>query len=199
MTMREPGDLQRFEHLYTTAVDAKNAAAKEFNNEQVGAAASRKEYFEKLAFGSAAAIAAIVSFVGTHSGRLQPPWLLRCSLISLVVAVVAALYRNLRFPSYALQVRRNMWMEAVIKETEHKRGYVQVALRPVDIDTGKPIDPSQYRQESEEFQTKVAANLERGAKRVIRLVREANASEWLCLTAVGVATISLVWLAIRNF
>ena len=90
-------------------------------------------------------------------------------------------------------------MEAVIKETEHKRGYVQVALRPVDIDTGKPIDPSQYRQESEEFQTKVAANLERGAKRVIRLVREVNASEWLCLTAVGVATISLVWLAIRNF
>ena len=75
--MREPGDLQRFEHLYTTAVDAKNAAAKEFNNEQVGAAASRKEYFEKLAFGSAAAIAAIVSFVGTHS-RLWSLSLLRC-------------------------------------------------------------------------------------------------------------------------
>jgi hypothetical protein len=55
----------------------------------------KTQYFEKIALASAGTIALVVSFVGSHAGRLQPPWLLRSALIVLVLAMITAMYRNL--------------------------------------------------------------------------------------------------------
>src|SRR6266481_3639165 len=84
-------------------------------------AKERTQYFEKLAIGSGATIAAIVSFLGVHAGKLHPVWIMQCSLISLVVAIVAALYRNFRYPHYILAVTNVSWINAKLYQQQRKK------------------------------------------------------------------------------
>lgn len=134
-----PIDVERLNRLVEHAGKTVDAAAKELNEAQVDSAVGRKEYFERLTFGAGAAIAAIVSFLGTHGGKLQPAWIMRCSLISLVISMVAALYRNLRYPNCVLEVRRRIWLEARLDEQQHRKELFK-AQPSVDVHTGKAID-----------------------------------------------------------
>lgn len=199
MKIVDPLESQRIGHLLESASKAKCSAAKDLNDEQVNSAAGRKEYFEKLALGSGAAIAAIVSFVGTHSGRLQPPWLLRCSLVSLVVGVIAALYRNFRHPVYILEARRKLWLEASLTEQQCKREYFLVNPNTIDMHTGQRIDGVQWAQDAEASDVKAKELIDKLGIRVERLIREWQGAENVCLIAIGIAMVSLVWLAIINF
>jgi len=58
-------------------------------------AKERTQFFEKLAIGAGATIAALVSFLGANNKRvLHPEWILRCALVALVVAMFGAMLRN---------------------------------------------------------------------------------------------------------
>ena len=48
--------------------------------------------------------------LGTHAAKLQPPWILRGALISLVLTIVAGLFRNYRYPNYVLQIHKISWI-----------------------------------------------------------------------------------------
>ena len=108
----DPHDATRLRHLLQNADQSLKDARADISQTQVDGAKEKTQYFEKLAIGSGASIAAIVSFLGTHTARLQPAWILRCSLISLAVALVAALYRNYRYMSYVFAVKERVWLEA---------------------------------------------------------------------------------------
>ena len=94
--MRNPADAERLKKLlesaYTNATDVGNQAAQA----HADIAKEKTQYFEKIALGSGATIAAVVSFVGVHAGRLKPPFLLRSALVTLVAAMVSSMYRNWR-------------------------------------------------------------------------------------------------------
>jgi hypothetical protein len=99
---------KRMESLQRVKLDGYAVVISELEVEldlQIDSGAEKAQYFEKLAIGSGAAIAAMVSFLGGHTGRLQPAWIPRCSLVSLVIAMFAALYRNFRYPFYVTAVR----------------------------------------------------------------------------------------------
>ncbi|MHB1795511.1 MAG: hypothetical protein ACYCPO_11135 [Acidobacteriaceae bacterium] len=191
-------EIERLRLLLESASKEVSDAAHKLNDEQVDSAVSRKEYFEKLAIGAGAAIAAIVSFIGTHSGRLQPAWLLRCSLVSLVIALIAALYRNFRYPNYKLEVRKRIWMEALLKEQQCKKDFFSVNRGMIDIHTGQPIS-GQWAQECEESDSRTKDAIDASSKRENRLLQEWHWAEYACVITIGIAMIALVWLAIRNF
>jgi hypothetical protein len=66
------------------------------NQIQVDSAKDRTPYFEKLTIGCGAAIAATVSFLGgSDKHALHPTWVLRCSLVALVVCDVRCLVPEL--------------------------------------------------------------------------------------------------------
>jgi hypothetical protein len=63
----------RLKTLHDAANANLNEALKTANQTQIDIAKERTQFFEKLAIGSGATIAAMVSFFGAHSQRLQPP------------------------------------------------------------------------------------------------------------------------------
>jgi hypothetical protein len=148
--MHRQVDVERARLLLQEATRSENKAATSFNRVQVDAGKEKSQYFEKLAIGSGAAIAAIVSFLGAHSGSgaaLKPGWILRCSLVSLVVALFAALYRNFRYPYYVFAVWKRLWVEATRYQQQCNDRWLHltsVANNPVvDFESGKAVEMAQ--------------------------------------------------------
>jgi hypothetical protein len=159
---------------------------------QVDIARERTQFFEKVAIGSGAAITALVSFLGAHPKSLRPPWVLRTSLISLVVAILAALCRSLTYQKYfpsTADIRRS---KLRIEEQQLKRERIlhSGGDQPTDDKTADRL-----------------AGLIKGTQDALPkkecekrwLFRELKAAEIVCLLAVAVAMVSLVWLALVNF
>jgi hypothetical protein len=109
-------------------------------------AKEKTQYFEKIALGSAGTIALVVSFVGTHAGRLQPPWLLRSALITLVLAMIAAMYRNLKYPYY-LTASYSKQNYIAMRDRERCRLEYLVKVQPPSLPDGKAIDVEKAREE----------------------------------------------------
>jgi hypothetical protein len=89
----------------------------------------KTQYFEKLALASGGTIALLVSFVGAHSGRLQPAWLLRSALVMLVLAMIAAMYRNWKYPFYVPAIYARQEFAAMRKREQCRLDYVVAVLR----------------------------------------------------------------------
>jgi hypothetical protein len=174
-------------------------AVKEINEAQVDSAKDRTQYFEKLTIGSGAVIAAIVSFLGAHSAKLQPAWMLRCSLVSLVIALTTSLYRNLRYPSYFIAVRNRIWIEACRQQQQSKNDVFQSEKNLIAIQTGEPIDMQEWTREFKKSDAGLEKLIGERVRRENRLLIEVRVAEYVCLSSVGLAMISLVWLALRNF
>ncbi len=191
-------DAARLRHLQL-ADQSLNEAIKSLNQTQLDGAKERTQYFEKLAIGAGAAIAAIVSFLGAHAGRLQPAWILRCSLIALVVALIFALYRNLRYPTYVLAVRNRLWIEASRCQQQRKNDVFQVDRSVVSWQSGEPIDLQEWTAEFRKSDAGLETLVEDQLKRENRLLKEFKCAEYVCLSSITIAMLSLVWLALRNF
>ena len=111
-SMEKQQDIQRTQLLYDEAAKKLSVAASTLNSFQLDATVGRTAYFEKLTIGAGATIAAMVSFLGTDHHRLNPEWLMRGSLICLVVVIFTALFRNYRYPFYMLTVRQIEYLQA---------------------------------------------------------------------------------------
>jgi hypothetical protein len=103
----------------------------------------KTQYFEKIALAAGGTIALVVSFVGAHAGKLNPPWLLRSALILLVLAMVAAMYRNWKYPFYQIAVYGRQYAAAQLERERSKRDLI-VAIPSIDH-TGRPNDVQAIR------------------------------------------------------
>jgi hypothetical protein len=193
-------ELVRLKSLHDAANANLRKAVKTSNQTQIDIAKERTQFFEKLAIGSGATIAAIVSFLGAHSQRLQPPWILRASLVALVVTLFSALFRNLRYPKYVLSATEIGYWEASIEEQERRREMIGAEQgRVADIYTGLPFDTKKTARELGKSTEEALKIMSQKRSREKRHLREWQTAEKVCLTAVCVAMVSLVWLALVNF
>src|SRR6266478_7080198 len=131
---------------WDTAIKSANTIADQAVKVRVDVAKDRIVYFEKIAVGAGAAVTLLVTFVGSHAFRFRPTWLFRCALISLVLAMITAMFRNLRFPHYLIAVYEREAVKA-IRDRERARLDYAVAVRPGDIRTGEMIDVAKMEKE----------------------------------------------------
>ena len=196
---QNPFELQRVQVLLQHASQHVSDTESEISRVQVDVAKERTQFFEKLMIGSGATIAAIVSFLSTRSTKLQPIWVMRSSLVLLVIAIVAALYRNYRYPYYFLAAKKWLWEKAKLYEQECKINCLKVDSSAVDLRSGERIDSESWIAGAEKSSVEVAVEIEKQNKLQERLFREIRISEYVCLAAIVLAVLSLVVLAFRNF
>lgn len=98
----DPVEKARLETLLDGAKSHADNVEEQLFKTSISIATETTQYFEKVALGSGATIAAMVSFIGVHSGKLAPPYLLRSALVTLVVTMFAAMYCNWRYRHYVL-------------------------------------------------------------------------------------------------
>jgi len=103
----------------------------------------RTQYFEKVSLGCGATVALIVSFVGAHAGRLQPRWLLRSALVSLVSAMIFGLLRNWIFPWYTYAAMGHQDFDAKLAREYAKKKLISIGFA-VSIEDGQQIDPDAW-------------------------------------------------------
>src|ERR1035438_1104565 len=121
-------EIQRLRSWYDEAAQDFSKKAKQINEYQIVAASDRVSFFEKVAIGAGASIAAIVSFLGAKSHPLEPRWVLRASLISLASVLFAALLRNFLYPFYLLAAR-NVEYSKAYREKEKRKAQCIKAMR----------------------------------------------------------------------
>src|ERR1035437_5934655 len=78
-------DTQRLKVLFDEASAQYSKKASLFSAYQTDAASERTSFFEKIAIGAGATIAAVVSFLGAKPHSLEPRWALRASLVTLAL------------------------------------------------------------------------------------------------------------------
>jgi len=159
----------------------------------------KTQFFEKIALASSGTIALVVSFVGSHKEHLQPPWLLRSALAALVLSMVAATYRNWRFPFYLYANFAKQYLDAKLKAMYAERDCVQSRAVVSVNEVGNAIsieDSSKRFAEDERAFKKQIGECERqenGSFKVVQAVEYVT----LCLLSLGM--VLLVALAWRNF
>jgi len=163
----------------------------------------KTQFFEKIALASGGTIALVVSFVGAHAGRLQPPWLLRSALIALVLPMVGAVYRNWRFPFYLIANYNRQYLEARREAIRREAEFFR-ASNAIPVASGSGIDTravtlAEYNQQVVEdekiFEEKIGEckRQEENSFKTVQVVEYIT----LCLPLIGMAM--LVGLAWRNF
>jgi hypothetical protein len=192
-------EIERMRQLMKSADQSVREIETDNSKTSVDLAKERTQYFEKLAIGSGATIAAIVTFLGSHAGKLQPVWIMQCSLICLLVAIVAALYRNFRYPNYILAVNDVSWINAKVYQQQRKKELFKFEPNAISLQTGKSIDAAAWIAEAEKAESEMRPIIQQREKCHKRLLREVKVSEIICIVAVSAAMISLAWLALRNF
>jgi hypothetical protein len=144
MTSLPPAqEQQRLQALFDSACSHASAMNKRAVQASIDIGKEKTQYFEKIALACAGTIALVVSFVGSHAGRLQPVWLLRCSLITLVLAMMSAMYRNWKFPFYALACHAGEDMAAKQKKERARKDCI-AAFPTFALEDGKLIDTAQW-------------------------------------------------------
>ncbi len=197
--MNSQMEAQRLKGLYDDAAARGNNAAERFNSAQADAASERVDFYEKLAIGAGAAIAAIVSFVGSKAHSLQPPWLLRASLVSLTITMAAALVRNYLYTSYLLFARQIQWLVAYREKEKRATELMNVQQLNIDVETGNPIDAEQFAVKWKKSDLESEVGIEHLRKRIRRYFHGWKHSGELCFLSLVAAAIGLIILVWWNF
>jgi len=197
--MYDPTEAKRLEHLVNAATREASAAERQQHERQLELARDRTQYFEKIALGSGATIAAVVSFIGAHKDRLQPPWLFRAALVALVVAMFAAMYRNFRYPYYLMNVWQGFKLSKWEARERSKRNYF-AAVPAHSLQDGKPIDGAEWARDFDSrIEPALKAKISEFARGEKATYRETQIAEALSLVAAVVGISFLVLLAWKNF
>jgi hypothetical protein len=196
MNLPDPSEASRLQILYDNAVKS----AREVNQRTVQAtldiAKEKTQYIEKIALANAGTIALVVSFVGSHSGKLQPPWLLRLALVALFVAMISAMFRNWIYPFYLYAVHARQDFIAK-REKEQCRLAFAKGVPALSLQDGNPIDVAEVEANVKEADEFLAGAIAKARTRENRALDAANYSEWisLVLTVTGMTLlIALAWL-----
>ncbi len=158
----------------------------------------KTQYFEKLTLGCGGTVALMVSYVGAHAGKLQPPFLLRSALITLVLAMMCGFYRNWRFPWYTFAVWAHRdWIAKRDRELARK-AIISTGLATSNED-GKLIDPQTWLEDFSETEKMIAKNIETAKKEEKTAFDWTRRSEYAMLWLAALGMIQLVVLAWVNF
>ena len=192
----DPVTKARLETLVKQAANHADKVEDELWKTSIRIAEERSAFFEKVALGCGATVAAVVSFLGAHSGRLTPQYLLRASLVTLVLSMLAAMYRNWRYPSYVLANYQTQQYEALLKRERSRRDLFS-AVPTVSLQDGQPINAASFAQYVEELEGSFKESIANFKRSVGRINREVawvgNLS--LLLAAAGICQlIALAWI-----
>lgn len=161
-------------------------------------AKEKTHYFEKIALGSGATIALLVSFVGSHASRLQPAWLLRSALIVLVLAMVATMYRNLRYPYYLTAAYSNQNYVA-LRAREQCRLDLLLKFPDQHLKHGKPVDVQETKEEFGKADRGFEEEIAKFQKQETSVFKQVGSVEGIALFLVVVGMALLIALAWINF
>ena len=196
--MYESPDIQRLKQCWESASSLARQRNKEAADSGTEIAREKTQYFEKLALGSGATIAALISFLGSHASRLQPRWLLRTALITLVCTMVLSLFRNWLYPFYVLNAKLTVEFEAKREEGRCKKELLQ-AVPALSLEDGLPIDMDEWlvqHQSDEDTLVKWISECHTTERRAWTwTIRSESAALILAITSM----VLLIVLAWRNF
>jgi cell division protein FtsB len=195
----DPQEIQRLRLLHEGAVKQLQKVESDKERDQLDSAQGRVGFFDKLTIGAGATIAALVSFLGAHSSKLQPAWILRGALFFLALTMVAALFRNFRYPNYVLQIHKISWIRCTRYEQQCRLNYIKADPTVVSITTGEPIDVATLVEECKKSETEIEQLDQESARVAERLRKQWAYAESLCISFACIAVILLLWLAFVNF
>lgn len=189
-------DSERFRTLYNNSLDECRQAGTRFNERQEKTTSERTAFFEKLAIGAGATIAAIVSFLGSKAHTLEPHWALRTAVCTLAGVIVTALARNYFYPYYLHQAVFLPLSDAQLKRDQHLQNYIETGPTPINLETGRPFDvprmKESWKARRESLET-LKENTERLKQRYFFWWRRCE-DVCLCLVAASIAMlVLLVW------
>jgi len=183
---------------WDAAIKSANAMAEQAAKVRLDIGKDRVAYFEKIAIGAGAAVTLLVTFVGSHTYKLRPPWLLRSALISLVLAMVTAMFRNWRFPYYLSAVYQKEEI-AAIRAREKARLDYAVTTRPHDMRTGGTVNTEKITTEFEKVCEALDGKIRECEKGEESALGHVMLAEHLTLGLVMAGMAALVVLAWLNF
>jgi len=192
----DPVTKARLEMLVNQAANHSDKVEDELWKTSIRIANETSAFFEKVALGCGATVAAVVSFLGTHSGRLTPPYLLRASLVTLVLSILAAMYRNWRYPNYVLVNYQSQQYEALLKRERCRRDLFS-AVPSVSLQDGQPINAATFAQYVEKLEgsfTESIANFKRREDRINKEVTWIGNLSLLFAVAGICQLIALAWI-----
>jgi hypothetical protein len=199
MQAADPVEVQRLRIL----VDGANKQLQKVNADteqsKIEGAKGRVDFYDKLTIGAGATIAALVSFLGAHSTKLWPTWILRGALISLVLTIIASLFRNYRYPNYVLQIHKISFIRASRYEQQCRLNYFKADPATISIQTGQRIDLPEFVKDVEDSDEELETTLKEAGKLSERLLKQWTYAENLAIGFATLAMVFLVWLAIANF
>jgi len=166
-------------------------------------AKEKTQYFEKIAITAGGTIALVVSFVGarssTHSGGLNPPWLLRSALVALVLTMITAMARNWRYPYYLHALYNRQYLDARLKAAMSKRDLVTSEPTPLEAETGRPFDVPKYLTEFKEHEGTFNSQIAACKRQEDSALWQTTWLEHISLTLILASMALLVILAWKNF
>jgi hypothetical protein len=192
-------EIQRRRANLASALEQVKETANDISQTQLNFSTERTQFFEKLAIGSGAAVAAIVSYLGAHARGLSPSWMMHAALALLTVTMVSALYRNFRYPNYVLAVKDLNCIYAKVYEQECKKECFEAEPNAISMQTGERINAKKWISEANANERKIEEVIHEKERRQGRLRREFTCAEDVCLVALSFAVIALACLAMRNF
>jgi hypothetical protein len=166
---------------------------------QIEGAKGRVDFYDKLALGSGATIAALVSFLGTHSTKLQPTWILRSALVFLVLTMIASLFRNYRYPNYVLQIHKISWIRCSRYQQQCRVNCLKADPTAISIQTGEPVNLPKTMADFERSDAALHVILEDNERLGESLRKQWTYAQFVTVSFATFAMVFLVWLAIANF
>ncbi|HXR40224.1 MAG TPA: hypothetical protein VN776_14085 [Terracidiphilus sp.] len=158
----------------------------------------KTQYFEKIALASGGTIALVVSFVGSHTGKLQPWWLLRAALVALLLSMFAGMYRNWKYPFYMYASYLLEHLKAM-QETGRWRAEIvrKFGSTSLSSDDGKPVDVEQSLTDLKEVEAILegkVAECKKNQTSAIRLVGKAEIAALVFIASAMVLLLALAWM-----
>ena len=194
-----PQEIQRVRLLLDGADKQLQKVDADREQSQIESAKGRVGFYDKLTIGSGATIGALVSFLGAHSTKLQPTWILRGALIFLILTMAASLFRNYRYPNYVLQIHKISAIRCCRYQQQCRLNCLKADPTALSIQTGLPIDLpktlKEFEKSDKELETISAENEKVGE----RLRKQWTYAQSLSISFATLAMVFLVWLAIANF
>jgi hypothetical protein len=158
----------------------------------------KTQYIEKIALAAGGTLALVVSFVGAHAGRLQPPWLLRSALVTLVLTMIAAMARNWRQPYYSTANYNRQYANALLNEARAKRDLF-VVVPTQNPDTMQLHDPESFRTQFAKDERILNEKLAESQKQEDSAFQQTKWLEQTALVLIIAAMAMLIALAWINF
>jgi hypothetical protein len=192
-------EIQRLRLLHDKANKQLREVESDKEQDQIESAKGRVAFFDRLTIGAGAAITALVSFLGAHSTKLHPAWILRAALISLVLTMIAGLFRNYRYPNYVMKIHQVSWTRCSRYEQECRVNYLKADQTTVNVRTGQTIDIDEVSKNFEQSNKELEELSQKADKEAKRLERHWKYAQNLCISFAALAMVCLVWLALANF